>query len=258
MSEQREDRTGDGGQTAPAVSGRVGRRFGDEEIRGILERAADLQARSYAITRDTERGLTLEELCQVAEEAGIDPMFIDVAARDVDAPVERRDSALAGGTYQWHFRTSIPGEIGDADRERIVHAIRSTMGQKGEIADVYGRMEWSYDDSLGPVIIGIVARDGRTEVDVTAARGQEVGLLHGMGVPMGGLGGGAALAGAIGVTGPAVLPLIAAAAGVSYCVVRVGWGARSRWWERRLRRLVDRIASVVQDVAALPPAEEQG
>jgi hypothetical protein len=258
VSEKRDDEREAAREGAAAAPARVGRRFGDEEIRGILGRAADLQERSYAITRDTERGLTLEELRQVAEEAGIDPIFVDLAARDVDAPVERRESALAGGTYQWHFRTSIPGEVRDADRDRIVHAIRSTMGQKGEIADVYGRMEWSFDDSLGPVIIGIVARGGRTEIDVTAARGQEAGLLHGMGVPMGGLGGGAALAGAIGVTGPAVLPLIAAAAAVSYGLVRTGWGLRSRWWERRLRRLVDRIASVVQEVAALPPPEERG
>jgi hypothetical protein len=256
---EHEEKRGEG--TGDVLAGPVrpgARRFGDEEIRAILGRAAELQERSYGVARDPERGLTLDELRQVAEEAGIDPMFVDLAARDVDAPVERRGSALAGGTYQWHFRTSMPGEVQDSDRDRIVHAIRSIMGQKGEITDVYGRMEWSFDDSLGPVIVGVSARNGRTEIDVTAARGQEVGLLHGMGVPMGGIGGGVSLAAAIGLSGTAVLPLVAAAAGLSYGVIRAGWSARSRWWERRLRRLVDRITSVVQDVTALPPSEGRG
>lgn len=247
-----------GGGTGDALAGPVRpvRRFGDEEIRSILGRAAELQERSYTIGRDPERGLTLDELRQIAAEAGIDPAFVDLAAADADAPIERNESRLAGGTYRWHFRTTVPGEVPESDRYRMLHAIRSVMGQKGEMADVYGRMEWSYDDALGPVVVGITVQDGHTEIDVTASRAGEAGLYHGMGIPMGGLTGGAALGAALGLSGPAVVPLVVAVGGVVYGGTRVLWAARSRWWERHLRRLVDRLASVVQEVAAHPPGRE--
>jgi hypothetical protein len=80
----------------------------------------------------------------------------------------------------------------------------------------------------------------------------EVGLLYGLGIPFGGVLGGAAVAALIGVSGGAALPVVAAAGLASYGVVRVAWRARSEWWERRLRRLVERASSIAQD-AVRPP-----
>jgi len=244
----------DSGASLPATK-RAGRRFGDDEISRILQTAADLQERAHGVGYEAGRGLTLEDLRQVAEEAGIDPRFIDLAASNVDAPVERRENRLAGGAHAWHFRTTVPGEIGDSDRDRILHGIRSVMGQKGELADVYGRMEWSYDDGVGPVILGISSRDGKTEIDVSAVKTNEASAVHAMGIPFGGVFGGAAVAGAVGLSGLTALPVIAAAGVVAYGATRFGWKLRSQWWERRLRRVVERISSIAQEVAVLPPGD---
>ncbi len=232
-----------------------GRRFGDEETQRILQTAAELQARSPAASSDGPRGLTLEELRQIAEEAGIDPRFVDLAASNEDAPVDRKASALAGGAYQWHFHSSLDGEIRDADRDRLVQSIRSVMGQKGDLAEVFGRLEWSHDDGGGPVIIGISVRDGKTEIDVSAVKQTEVGLVHAIGIPFGGLFGGGAVAGMLGLAGAGTLPLIAAMGGLTYGATRLGWKLRSQWWERRLRKVIDRVSSIVQETALLPPGE---
>jgi len=72
----------------PNKPARPGRRFGDEEVGAILERAADLQGRSVAVTDGAARGLTLADLRQIAEEAGIDPRFVDLASADLAAPVK--------------------------------------------------------------------------------------------------------------------------------------------------------------------------
>jgi len=235
-----------------------GRRFGDDDIERILRTAVDLQERSDVIADDSSRGLTLEELRQVAEEAGIDSRFVDLAASDLDAPSESSESGLAGGAYSWHFRASVDGEIRDTDRDRILHAIRSVMGQKGELAEVFGRMEWSHDDGSGPVIVGISSRDGKTEIDVSAVKSTEAGMVHGLGIPFGGAFGGAAVAGLLGMSGPAALPAVAAMGALSYGAARLGWRLRSQWWERRLRRVVERVSSIVQDVALLPPGSSSG
>jgi hypothetical protein len=127
------------------------------------------------------------------------------------------------------------------------------MGQKGELVDVYGRMEWSHDDGAGAVIIGITSHDGKTQIDVSAVKTAEASMIHALGIPFGGVFGGAALAGLLGLTGGAAVPFIVGASGASYGLARLGWKLRSQWWERRLEKVIDRVSSIVQDVAQLAP-----
>lgn len=232
------------------------RHFGDEEISDILRRAADLQERSVQLVDGRSGGLTLEDIRQVAREAGIDPRFVDIAVANANAPVETRENKLLGGPTQWRFRTVLDGEIDDRDREEIVVEIRSVMGHAGALDDVYGRMEWTYEDGLGPVMIGITSRDGQTIVDMAARRSGEPALYFGLGVPLGGIGGGAILAGITGLTGLAALPLVAGFGLVSYGVARAGWRFRSRTHERIYTDLVERIAMIVQRRARLAPGPD--
>jgi hypothetical protein len=232
---------------------RPGRRFGDEEVAAILERAANMQEHAVTVSEGSSGGLTLEDLRQIAEEAGIHPRFVDLASADLSAPVEKKENGLAGGAYSWQYRSTVDGEILDRDRDQILHAIRSVMGQKGELVDVYGRMEWSYDDGTGAVIIGISSHDGKTEIDVSAVKSAEAGMIHGLGIPFGGVFGGAAVGGLLGLSGGALVPVLVAAGGVSYAAARMGWKMRSKWWERRLEKVVERVSSIVQDVALLAP-----
>ena len=105
------------------------------------------------VPHDAGRGLSLEELRQVASEVGIDPRFVDLAASHVDAPVERQGSVAAGGPTRWHFRSSVPGEIDKGDLDRILQVIRTTLHEKGEVSEVWGRIEWSHAE-VGTTIVG--------------------------------------------------------------------------------------------------------
>ena len=71
----------------------------------------------------------------------------------------------------------------------------------------------------------------------------------------GGIFGGATLVGLLGVSGPLSLPLVGMMGAVSYGATRLGWRMRSAWWERRLRQVIERVSSIAQDVATLPPGE---
>jgi hypothetical protein len=233
------------------------RRFGDEEIRRILQSAAELQERSDVVPQEAGRGLSLEELRQVASEVGIDPRFVDLAASHVDLPAERHDNQAAGAPTRWHYRASVPGEIAQGDLDQILQVIRGTLNEKGEVSEVWGRIEWSHAE-VGSTIVGITARDGSTELDVSAVKSEEAIVLHFLGVSFGGILGAAVTAGALGVSGPAVLGLVALFGGVSYGATRLAWKARSAWWERRLQRLVERLAGVAHEVAQLPAPESEG
>jgi hypothetical protein len=150
------------------------------------------------------------------------------------------------------------GEIADEDRGRLLEAIRAGLGHPGEVDDVFGAMEVSHNDGLGPIVVGVRSRDGRTEIDVAANRSGGVGMLYGLTIGVGGvaLGAlGAILAGALGLTGPVVLPFVLAGTGVAYVGSRVVWRFRSRAWERRLEALAHRVADAAATVGRLPAAE---
>lgn len=232
------------------------RRFGDEEVQRILEAAADLQARASALGTGSARGLTIQELRQVAAEAGIDPHFVDVAATDVDAPMEEGGGSWMGGPDRWHFRNTLPGEIEDEDKDRILMALRSLMGHRGTIEEVFGRMEWSMNDGMGPVTVGVSSRDGQTEVDMSVNRSSEPGLIFGLGVPLGGFLIGILTAAALDVSGVAAGGLIAAGMAAAVPPSRWFWGWRSKNIEARLRKTMERVSSIIQEAARVAPPDE--
>jgi hypothetical protein len=162
MSEQskRSSPASGGSERPAAVSRPRSRVFGDSEIARILRTAADLQERSDSFATRAGQGLTVEDLREVAREAGIDPRFVDIAVSQGLGPVGRLSSTVLGGPQSWRFHSEIPGDLSDEDRSRLVQAVRSVMDEEGEVADVYGRLEWRHDDQLGPVTIGISPQSG--------------------------------------------------------------------------------------------------
>ena len=252
---QAESRGGSGSESVARVPAR---RFGDDDITRILRTAVELQERSALSGSDSPRGLTLDEIRQVALEAGIDPRYVDIAASRVSTSDERQTSLFFGGPVRWHFQTSVDGEVPERDRDQLLQAIRAITGEKGEVADVWGRMEWSHNEGVGPTIVGITSRDGRTNIDVSASKSEEATVITLLGSSFGGIALGAGLAGLLGLSGPAVLPGIGAMAALSYLGTRTAWHYRARWWERRLRELVDRVAGAAADTAVVvTPGEGQ-
>ncbi len=225
------------------------RRFSDEEVARILRAASELQERSAG--PGGSRGLTLDDLRQVASEVGIDPRFIELAASDVRGQAASESNAAVGGSYAWAVHRTVPGEVDPKNLDRIIRAIRLVVGQKGEVDDVFGLMEWSYDDGLGPIMVGITCRDGVTEIDVTARRSGEVGLWFGLGVPMTGVLGGAMAKAILGMSAAGALPAIAVMAVVGWGGTRFLWSTLAKMWERKINRLSDAVTEAVAEVAEL-------
>lgn len=243
------------GKLTPAPGHAAVRRYTDEEVAGLIRRALQLQDSSREVGTGPSGGLTLAEIRQVAAEVGIDPRFIELAASEESGQEEPAPSVLAGAPYRWRFRRSLPGEVPEEERARILQAIREVMGAKGEVTDLYGRMEWSHDDSLGPVIVGVDSRDGSTEVDVSASRGGEVGLWHGLTGPFAAVLTAAVMKGSFGVEGGEALAAAVVAGGLGYLGSRTFWKYQSARWSRRLRRLAERVSEAASRVALAPPAE---
>src|SRR5438477_8931583 len=74
------------------------RRYSDREVRLILRKAVDLQHRSSEAT-DSSRGMSLEELTQVAAEAGISATHVSRAALEVGTPAGQPSGFFGSPAY---------------------------------------------------------------------------------------------------------------------------------------------------------------
>jgi len=119
------------------------RRYGEDEVREIFERAAtkgDLAAPAVA----ERRGLTLEELQDIGREVGLEPSRVADAAAALDA----RGAALPRRT-----RLGMPITVGrivelpraptDLEWETLVGELRQTFGARGKVTTHGGLREWS-------------------------------------------------------------------------------------------------------------------
>ena len=119
----------------------VERRYSEQEIAAIFERAAEEQ-KSAQQTLHGE-GLTLAELQQIGAEAGLLPEFVARAA----AASEQKITVLPRRTYlglpigvartaEW------PGPFTDADWDRLVADLRGTFHARGKVSREGGLRTW--------------------------------------------------------------------------------------------------------------------
>lgn len=167
------------------------RLYGDEEIGRILKRATELQHREP--TAPTA-GVTLQELEEIASEAGIDPACLRRAAMELDTGRGRPTlwSKLLGDHVGLVRETTLGGEVGDDDFEGILATIQATAKEHGQ-PSLFGRtLTWRAETAgkTRTVQVVVTSRDGTTHVRVEEnltqmASGIFGGVMGGGGVGIG-------------------------------------------------------------------------
>jgi len=130
--------------------------YNAEEIRGLLQRAAQLQA---DLDASPEEGLSLSELEEIATESGIDPKYLRAAIREAEAG--GTVSIVAGRAASRIFvERSIPGSLSESGWEDAVQLLRDRWGSSSNlrigpeygpgITEVLGRtLTWHHTTRLG-------------------------------------------------------------------------------------------------------------
>jgi hypothetical protein len=162
------------------------RRYGDEEAREIFSLATTGEARDQSLPADS-RGLTLDELQRIGEEAGIEPARVARAAEQLDArgrpaPV-RRSFGLPVGVSRV---VDLPRAPTDREWEQLVAEFRTTFGTQGHTTTSGGLRQWSQGNlhiSVEPTERGERLRLSTLKDDGIALNGLGV-LLAGMSVLM--------------------------------------------------------------------------
>jgi hypothetical protein len=128
------------------------RRFSDDEVQRILERASveELEGAREAgapgsALSDGSTGMTLQQLQEIAVEAGIDPGAVaraaDVVARGELAPVQMRRAM--GAPVAVAKTIDLGQRVDDPTWDRMVMVLRDTFGARGRVRVEGGLREWS-------------------------------------------------------------------------------------------------------------------
>ena len=129
------------------------RRYTDDEVHAIFERAAARQEEATRAEEASGAGLALEELQEIGVEAGIDPAHIALAASELAvrgaSAKKEADEAFLGIPTRIGTSRVIRGHVTDDEWERMVVELRGIFGRDG-IAGEIGRVrEWTAASSVG-------------------------------------------------------------------------------------------------------------
>jgi len=157
------------------------RRYAAEDVRQIVRRAVD--------AAEFQKSLSQAELERAADDLGIPN---DALARAIEAAPESpktEGGGFLGGKTRILFEAEVEGEPSDRDREDLLDAIQSEIGETGAIENVGKTFGWRLGSMGGrgrDVTVRLRSRDGRTRIVVEErlAR-QAVGLFVGLGVGAG-------------------------------------------------------------------------
>lgn len=118
------------------------RRFDDDEIAEILERASSAEESSRQPVAD-RAGLTLPEIQEIGREVGISPERIAEAARAVATRSASGPGPTLLGAPVGVSRTApLPRAPTDAEWERIVADVRATFGAIGRVESLGTSRSW--------------------------------------------------------------------------------------------------------------------
>ncbi len=167
------------------------RLYGEKEIGKILKRATELQIDEPSVPSADK--ITLQELEEIAAEAGIDPAYLRRAALEVDTGGADRSTweKLAGEEFLLVREVILQGELREDGFERIVTIIERATSEHGQ-SSVLGRtLTWRSEttNKTRTVQVTVTSRDGQTSIRLEENLKELAGAYFGGFGAVSGLGG---------------------------------------------------------------------
>jgi hypothetical protein len=220
------------------------RRFSEVEVGEILRRATEPRTTGDLTRTRPGRGLTLEEVQEIAAEAAIDPDRVGEAARALSRTVpSSRLDAFVGSPTSVRFEIEHDGDLDEDGRTELVRLIRASLGRQGVVGGRGADLEWMDQDGYGSRNVNVYRTAAGTRVEM-------LGSFREAGAGAAGVAGVTGVVGAIAVSaavpaGPAGLLLVPVAMAAMYAVPRLTIGAAVRRETRALAELRDRIRDLL-------------
>ncbi|MEM8484345.1 MAG: hypothetical protein AAF564_02295 [Bacteroidota bacterium] len=138
------------------------RLYSDQEVSAILKRAGEMQATE---SPEETLGLSLEELQEIASEAGFDPKMIAAAAGEMERgeqPGKRK--RLINVPTSMHIERVIPGEVDESRYPEVIAQIGEAFGMVGRSGQVGKSLEWTHTSERSSLQVTVLPQNGQTKV----------------------------------------------------------------------------------------------
>lgn len=242
------------------------RHYSDEEVRALLKRAAELETEGRALPAPTE-GPTLSDVESIAAEAGINPLAIREAARELETGSaqgtvgESLSSGFLGAPISIELESVVPKEVADSVLESLIPLIQRASDSVGQPSLLGRTLSWQTisTQSAKSLQLTVSTGNGETRLFLEERYGNMAGGLFG-GI-MGGVGGGVGIGVGVGVglgaLGSAFFATVfpAAIVGGSYLLSRAIYASFVKRREKVLQRLMGDMEARVD---AADPLQELG
>ena len=231
------------------------RRFTDREIGVILRRAVEMEEGSPSSKVSGARGLTLKELQEIAEEAGISPAMVSRAATEVEGKGGPDPVSIGGPSGSKKEVRILPGKLDWEEVGELMRVVDQEVDAQGTVVEALGGVRWTSNTRFLSTQVSLEPSGDDTLLQVEERYSEMVrGPLHGIPAGWGLMIGLALGVEQWGLALPLLIVLVAVA-------TLVGWGAGDLVWRgisagsrKRVHALTERLTT---DAARLlpPPSE---
>jgi hypothetical protein len=218
-------------------------RFSEQEVSLVLQRAAEIEARSGVPAE--ARGLTLRDLEDVAAEVGIRPESLARAVGELQSRGLATGTSLAGLSPSQKAIRAVPAELSREELGELVRHVEDAVGKPGTVTEALETVRWTSADRFLTTQVSIATS---TDTTITVHERYEDRLrpmLHGIPTAWGAVLG-MGVAGSIGIAGLALVAIIGAGAAAGFGAGRAVWTQIAK----RSRNRVDRLANDLSEQAA--------
>lgn len=241
------------------------RRYDEKEVARILKRATEIRREKRPGSREEEGdGLTLQELEEIAAEAGIDVAHLRQAALEVDLdPPDSGWARVAGAELTVTAQAEVEGELTEEGFQQVVATLQSTLKEPGHPSLMARILTWRNEVAKSggrSTMVSVACRGGRTTVRVEENLQQVAGAFHGGITAGGGMGIGMGFGLPMALATGSVLLGVAFPLGVIGAGYVISRGSYRIYVDRRRRavahllgRLVDTVEAEVQPAGGTLP-----
>jgi hypothetical protein len=230
--------------------------FTEDEVNAILARAVDLE-RTGISSPEVGKSLSLTELKAIAEEAGIGPALVEVAAADFLARRPSGASIWLGPPPRTIATRLLDPALSPHDVELLMRLVEERSGRRGMVTEAFERVRWVSQDAQLTTEVSIGHQIGKTRIDVEGSYPPQMRFLLQL-IP-----GAIALTATVSVAAPAGLlgaPLVALALGggaLGSVLGRGIWELAARATSRAIRTLADELAAAATELGDSPPMPDK-
>jgi hypothetical protein len=237
---------------------RSSRRYSDEEVQRLLNRAAELESQGGNLPAKVD-GTSLAEIESIASEAGINPALIRQAARELESPtsgvtvVAPQSSFFLGAPTVFELERVVPGEADQATLERLVPYLQRAADGMGHPSLMGKTLTWQSEDSSKTRTLLVTVSMGRSEtrISIEERYGNMAGALFGgiIGGAGTGLGFGVGFGVGLGALGSALFATVFpfAALGGTWALARAIFRHQVHNRMRKVTKLMNQLVATVED-----------